>query len=174
MRHEATGALGLSRRVLYWVRILNIAYGAGIALMFLVSLVAPDFLFRALGFSVDSPWGDTTLALRAMMIIGIIGAYIGHRILTTLLRIVDSVRAGDPFIAQNAARIQTIAWLVLTAEVLHLIVGRIVEFVSTPAHPFDVGSRFTLTPWIAVLMLFVLARVFDHGARMHDDLEGTV
>ena len=28
--------------------------------------------------------------------------------------------------------------------------------------------------WLAVLLLFVLARVFDHGARMREELEGTV
>ena len=33
---------------------------------------------------------------------------------------------------------------------------------------------FSLTPWLAVVLLFVLARVFDEGTRMRDDLEGTV
>ena len=33
---------------------------------------------------------------------------------------------------------------------------------------------FSFTPWVAVLLLFVLARVFEHGARMRADLEGTV
>jgi hypothetical protein len=31
-----------------------------------------------------------------------------------------------------------------------------------------------VTGWLAVLLLFVLARVFDYGTRMRDDLEGTV
>jgi hypothetical protein len=33
---------------------------------------------------------------------------------------------------------------------------------------------FSVTRWIAVLLLFVLARVFEQGARMREDLEGTV
>jgi hypothetical protein len=33
---------------------------------------------------------------------------------------------------------------------------------------------FTFTPWLAVLMLFVLSGVFAQGARMRADLEGTV
>ena len=161
-------------RVLYLVRVLNIAYGAGIAIMLVASLAAPGFLFDALGFKVSDAWSDRTIAIRVMMIIGIVGAWIGHRILTTLIRIVDSVRSGDPFTLRNTAGIQTIAWLVLAAEILHLMVGWLVDFISTPAQPFDTGSRFSLTPWIAVLMLFVLAQVFDHGARMREDLEGTV
>jgi hypothetical protein len=33
---------------------------------------------------------------------------------------------------------------------------------------------FSVTPWLAVLLLFVLAQVFGDGARMRDDLTGTV
>ena len=174
MRPDDTGALGLSRRVLYWVRILNIAYGAGITLMLVTSIVAPQFLFEALGFKLADVWGDRSIAIRGMMLVGIAGAFIVHRILAKLMQIVDSVHAGDPFVAENGARIQSIAWLLLMAEVLSLVVGALVEFISTPEQPFDTGWRFTLTPWIAVLLLFVLARVFDHGARMREDLEGTV
>ena len=174
MQPNDTGALGLSRRVLYWVRILNIAYGAGITLMLVMSIVAPQFLFETLGFKLPDVWGERSIALRGMMLIGIAGAFIVHRMLTMLMQIVDSVHAGDPFVAENGSRIQSIAWLLLIGEILSLIIGALVEFVSTPEQPFDTGWRFTLTPWIAVLMLFVLARVFDHGARLREDLEGTV
>ena len=174
MRPDDTGALGLSRRVLYWVKILNIVYGAGITLMLVMSVVAPEFLFKALGFKLTDVWGDRSIAIRAMMLIGIAGAFIVHRMLTMLMQIVDSVHAGDPFVVENGARIQSIAWLLLIAEILSLVVGALVKFISTPEQPFDTGWRFTLTPWIAVLLLFVLARVFDHGARLREDLEGTV
>jgi hypothetical protein len=35
-------------------------------------------------------------------------------------------------------------------------------------------DTFSIAPWLAVLLLFVLAGVFSHGARMREDLEGTV
>jgi len=38
----------------------------------------------------------------------------------------------------------------------------------------DMGDGFSFTPWLAVLLLFVLAGVFAQGARMRTDLEGTV
>ena len=57
----------------------------------------------------------------------------------------------------NAARLQTTAWALLGLELLHLAVGAVAA-----------------AGWLAVLLLFVLARVFDHGTRMRDDLEGTV
>ena len=42
------------------------------------------------------------------------------------------------------------------------------------SQPLDLDWSFSVTGWLAVLLLFVLARVFDHGTRMRDDLEGTV
>ena len=35
-------------------------------------------------------------------------------------------------------------------------------------------DAFSFAPWLAVVLLFVLAGVFAHGARMRADLEGTV
>jgi hypothetical protein len=40
--------------------------------------------------------------------------------------------------------------------------------------PLHFKYDFSLTPWLAVLLLFVLARVFEQGAHMREDLEGTV
>jgi hypothetical protein len=113
--------------------------------------------------------------LRAVVIVGIAGAYVVYRVLRELLAIVDTVRDGDPFVAGNARRLQAIAWWVLAGEGLRLLVGAIVWGASrfVPAiDNIDVG--FSFAPWLAVLLLFVLARVFDEGTRMRADLEGTV
>jgi len=52
----------------------------------------------------------------------------------------------------------------------------VVHFVltSSVAVPLHFKYDFSLTPWLAVLLLFVLARVFEQGAHMREDLEGTV
>src|SRR5687768_199475 len=47
MQDRYPGALGLSRRVLGWLRILNVVYGTGIVLLLLASVVVPEFLFAA-------------------------------------------------------------------------------------------------------------------------------
>ena len=44
----------------------------------------------------------------------------------------------------------------------------------TAADPLDIGWSFSATGWLAVLLLFVLARVFNEGAEMRYELEGTV
>lgn len=171
--HDHPDALKLSRRVLGWLRLLNIAYGCGVGLMLVASLVAPAFLFRAIGLD-GTLGGTTTLAMRAIMVVGLAGAFIAHRILTGLLQIVESVRAGQPFVLENADRLHGIAWWLLGAELLHLVVGALARLASTAAQPIDIDWSFSFTPWIAVLLLFVLARVFAHGARMREDIEGTV
>ena len=74
----------------------------------------------------------------------------------------------------NAARLQKIAWAVLALELMHLAVGAIAAGVSTTAAPFDIDWSFSPTRWVAVLLLFVLARVFEQGAQMREELEGTV
>jgi hypothetical protein len=81
---------------------------------------------------------------------------------------------GDPFVAENATRLQQIAWAVLGLELLHLCVGIVEASVSSEAAPLDLNWSFSPTPWLAILLLFVLARVFDHGTRMREELEGTV
>ncbi|HEY7902607.1 MAG TPA: DUF2975 domain-containing protein, partial [Casimicrobiaceae bacterium] len=74
---------------------------------------------------------------------------------------------------QNAARLQTIAWAVLGQQLLQLVIGTIARSVSTPGHALHV-SAFSTGGWLAVVLLFVLARVFLEGTRMREDLAGTV
>src|SRR5262245_12136556 len=112
--------------------------------------------------------------MRLIMVIGIGATPLTHILLTRLLAIVESVRRADPFVAGNAARLQTTAWALLGLQLLHLAVGAIAAAASSLSQPLDLDWNFSIAGWLAVLLLFVLARVFDHGTRMRDDLEGTV
>jgi hypothetical protein len=57
---------------------------------------------------------------------------------------------------------------------LHLAVGAVAASASSKSQPLDIDWSFSIAGWLAVLLLFVLARVFEHGTRMREDLEGTV
>jgi len=48
------------------------------------------------------------------------------------------------------------------------------QAVSSPAHPVDIDAGFSINGWLAVLLTFLLARVFAEGTLMREDLEGTV
>ena len=90
------------------------------------------------------------------------------------MRIVRTVSRGDPFVADNAYRINAIAWALLGLQVLSLIIGIIGKSISSKAFPLHLDAGFSTSGWLAVILMFVLARVFAEGTLMREDLEGTV
>ncbi|HVL68623.1 MAG TPA: DUF2975 domain-containing protein [Vicinamibacterales bacterium] len=122
-----------------------------------------------------SPEADRLIfALRAMAVAGLGAIPLNHIVLKRLLAVAETVRAGDPFVAANASRLQVIAWSLLGLQLLSLVLGGIARAVSTSAHPVDVDAGFSIAGWLAVLLTFLLARVFSEGTRMREELEGTV
>ena len=166
--------LTLSRKVLRVLIKLNLLMGALILALLIASLIAESWVMRALGVRPVPGNSMLFLGMRLIMVIGICSVPIAHLVLTRLLAIVETVKVGNPFVMANAVRLKTIAWAILGLEMMHFTVGAIVEGVSTAAAPLDISSGFSLTGWLTVLLLFVLARVFEQGARMREDLEGTV
>ena len=165
-------ALATSRVVVRALIVPNLIAGTLIFALFVASVIARDPVFTALG--ADAGNSRLVLGGRLLMVIGIGSTPLAHVLLTRLLAIIETVRAGDPFVAGNAARLKTIAWALLGLELLHLVVGSVAAAASSEAQPLDIDWSFSFTGWLAVLMLFVLARVFDQGTRMRADLEGTV
>jgi hypothetical protein len=174
MPHPSPRALSFSWCILRALVVLNVVYGLGILALLVASLVADGPVAAALGVRPAEGRDVLVRGMRMIMVVGLASVPVAHIILTRLRGIVDTVRAGDPFVMGNAARLQTIAWSVLALELLHLLVGAIAASSASSAQPLDVNWSFSVTPWIAVLLLFVLARVFEHGARMRADLEGTI
>jgi hypothetical protein len=164
-------ALSVSRKALRVLITLNWVFGAGILGLLLWTLVAGAWVARAIGADGDP---RTLLGMRLIMVIAVAAAPIAHVVFSRLLSIIDTVRAGDPFITRNASRLQAIAWAVLALEVSRLVIVGIAKAVSSPARPIDIDWKLSVTPWLSVLLLFVLARVFEHGAHMREELEGTV
>ena len=167
-------ALRVSRRVLRALLVVNVVYGLAIVALLVASFVSEDLVMTALGVK---PAVDREIMVRGMRLVafvGILAVPLVQIVLTRLLSIVDTVRSGDPFILENAQRLQNIAATLLGIQVLHLVVGVIAARTKSQAQQLDIDWSFSITPWLAVLLLFVLARVFEHGARMRADLEGTV
>ena len=172
--HSHPTALRLSRRVLTVLVKLNLLMGFLILALLIASLVADGPVFGALGVRASGDNSTLFLGMRAIMVIGICAVPVTYIILTRLLSIVDTVRNGDPFVAENADRLQTIAWSVLVLEAMHAVVGFVAARASTASQPLDIHWSFSVTRWLVVLLLFVLARVFDEGTRMREELEATV
>jgi hypothetical protein len=165
IRSERMVALvGKLLTVLIW---LNWIFGAAFAAALVVSVV---FTERIVGMANEGniPPGDVA-AIRIALLIGVVSVPFAHIALARLRAIVATVRAGDPFVAANARRLTAIAWSLLGIMICDLGFGLMASMIDT-----QIGWSFSLTGWLAILLLFVLARVFDHGTRMRDEIEGTV
>jgi hypothetical protein len=170
MTRTSAHALAVARPVIVVLIALNVFYAVCLVALLIFSFFIEGWPARPLGFDMVNahPWIGH--GLRAIVVGGLVGAAIVHTVLRRLLAIVDTVRVGDPFIHENARRLDAIAWRVVALEVLRLAIAGIAAVV------WEAGriQAFSFAPWLAVLLLFVLAGVFAHGARMREDLEGTV
>jgi hypothetical protein len=171
MTEPNTDALSVSHKLLRFLIPVNRLFGGAICVFLVWTFIAADFVARALGTDT-SP--RALVGMRLIMVVGVVGTVVSNAVLTRLLSMVETVRVGDPFVTENGSRLQTIAWSVLGLELSRLVVVGIANSVSTVARPIHIDWDLSFTPWLAVLLLFVLARVFDYGARMREDLDGTV
>ncbi len=99
--------------------------------------------------------------------------------LVLLRRIVLSVGEGDPFVPANGDRLARMGWVALAGQLASLPIGGIAMWVAEIVEDkdkFSIGDDFGLDlgGFLLVLILFILARVFRQGARMREELEGTV
>lgn len=172
MKHSSP--LPVARVTLRGLIVANWVYGALIVSLLLVSFQAEDWTWRALGVGSVAGHEGIVAGMRSIMVIGIVSVPIAFVVFMDLLRIVKSVRAGEAFTVENAGRLKAIAWALLALELLHVCALAVASAVSTKEVPLRIGGTFDLTGWLAILLLLVLAQVFIEGARMHDDLEGTV
>jgi hypothetical protein len=147
---------------------------AAVILVLLVALPNEQWIMRAFKLSPSPDAERLVMALRAIAVLGLATIPLNYVILKRLLAMIDTVREGDPFVAANAHRLHVIARALLALQVLSIVIGAIGRAVSTPAHPVHLDAGFSITGWLAVLLTFLLARVFAQGPLMREDLEGTV
>lgn len=130
---------------------------------------------------------DGTTVLSPDLFIGVSAIMIGVAVvlglaiwfLLLLRQIVGTVEAGDPFIGENATRLSKMGWIAVGAEVLSMPLAGAVIWIAgmvedSDSTGLDKDIGFDSSGIVLILVLFILARVFRQGARMREDLEGTV
>jgi hypothetical protein len=172
-RTSSSAALPIAYVVLRILIVVNWLGGAAI-LALLVIMPNEQWIMAAFKLSPSPEAERLVMGLRAIAVLGLAAIPLHYAALKQLLAIVKTVRVGDPFVAANASRLQAIAWVLLALNLLSIVIGAIARIVSTPAHPLHLDAGFSINGWLAVLLTFVLARVFAEGALMREDLEGTV
>lgn len=119
---------------------------------------------------------DTAAVVAFMQLTMLVGIPVGvavERLLKALRAILRTVEDGDSFVPANATRIRTIGWMLLVIQLADLGFG-LASIAARALHIDYLDWQPSFTGWLAILIAFVLAQVFEHGAAMRDDLDGTV
>jgi hypothetical protein len=169
MSRADTPALSASRILLTILRVLNILMGVGLVLAMPASFIFEPTFFEF--FSKKPPRIDPAMlipTLRVWFVLALLMVGLVHVQLTRLLAVVATVH-DDPFVPENAARLKTIAWCMLGIELLRLTFGILAGTMNAAGS--NIEWKFSASGWVAVVLLFVLAQVFEVGTRMRADLQ---
>lgn len=112
------------------------------------------------------------------MLTGMALLALGFRFFQELNGIIDSVDEGEPFRPENANRLSRMGWISVIAHVGVLPIAGLslwlAPYADKVGQDVDVGAGVDVGGVLLTLILFILARVFRHGAAMREELEGTV
>ncbi len=172
MSHSS--ALPIAWVVLRLLIVLNWLGGVAILALLVATIVAEQWTFTALGITPESGIPSMIMGLRVIAALGLVGILLYHAIHKRMVAMVETDRAGDPFVADNAYRLHAIGWVLVALQLLSLAIAAVGRIISTPANPVALDAGFSINGWLAVLLTFLLARVFAEGTLMRQDLEGTV
>jgi hypothetical protein len=174
MARSKSAALPIAYVVLRILIILNWIYGAAVLGLVIFANSYPAWFMRAIDVPAGVDPQPIMIGLTAIATLGVLAVPLNHLILTRLLRMVETVSRGDPFIRANAYRLNAIAWALLGLQLLSMVIGGIGKAIASREFPLHLDAGFSISGWLAVILTFVLARVFAEGTLMREDLEGTV
>jgi hypothetical protein len=117
--------------------------------------------------------------LAAVMLIGLAIVVMMFFFFGKLRRIIRTVGEGDPFQPANADRLNAMAWLTVGVQLCFLPAAALGMELAKYADEMkdaniNVDGGMDIEGILLAIVLFILARVFRHGAAMREDLEGTV
>ena len=173
MPHARSTALSIARVLLRIFRVLNLILGLVVLGWLLATFIWAPFFQHF--FSVRPARLDPGLlmpALRMWMLLTLPALAAVNILLTRLLAMVETVRAGNPFVTGNAVRLKTIAWCMLGLQLFDLVCGAMAAIMNATGSRID--WHWSPTGWLAVALLFVLAQVFEEGTRIRTELEAMI
>lgn len=158
----------MTAAVLLTIMLIGVIIGEIAAIIGLISAFAVTTPFAHP--ITDPVWTPIAAFGFAAVALGVIAGGIGD-----VLAIIGTVADRDPFAAANASRIEQLGWRVLALAAI----GKLAAWLGTPVggdfHGFTVAVDFGGGHALAfALVLFILARVFHHGDRLNQEMEGTV
>lgn len=112
--------------------------------------------------------------LLSVFALGILTLGLIWTVMRKLLAIIASVEEGNPFIRANAIRLKAIGWLMVGLQIVGVPLAIAAGTVADMFGESDTGWDFSLNGILAILLVFILAGIFERGAEMREELEGTI
>jgi hypothetical protein len=116
----------------------------------------------------------STFPLVALLTSAALACAVAFQFVRTLHAVIRTVKDGDPFIAENATRLESMGWLALAIQIIGMVVGGIAIWASALLAEDWGDFEIDVSGIVLILLLFILARVFRAGAAMREELEGTI
>src|SRR5215470_6584594 len=120
-RASSSAALPIAFAVLRILIVVNWLMGAAI-LALLVVLPNEQWIMASFKLSPSPDAERLVMGLRAIAVLGLAVVPLNYALLKRLLAIVETVRAGDPFVGANAHRLQAIAWILVALQLVSLVI----------------------------------------------------
>src|SRR5678815_3211189 len=117
---SSSAALPITYVVLKILIVVNWLMGAAI-LALLVVMPNEQWIMSAFKLSPSPDAERLVMGLRAIAVLGLAVIPLKYLVLKKLLAIVETVRAGDPFVAANAQNLRAIAWALLALQILSIV-----------------------------------------------------
>lgn len=150
-----------------------------LALGFVVAAVGLPLKWEEIAAAIarEKPGVDlsaVTAPLYAIFAIGLVIIGLAWAILRKLLAIIGTVSDGDPFVSVNAARLKAIGWMMVAGQILGFPLYAAASQVVQEFGKRHLDGEFPIMGVLSILLVFVLAGVFEQGAAMREEMEGTV
>jgi len=168
------------------IRVMQIITIIGIAMLAIGSvavLIFQDNLLAEFAPSYPDVSSSLPYLLAAFLSVVILLLGLFWLQLSRLRAIVGTVDAGDPFARINGERLRFIAILMLLQQFAVLMTVPVIAGLQSAAGRYagsgldefsTINFEISLTALLVALLLIILGRVFEQGADMQDELEGTV
>ena len=166
-------------RITRWLVYLIMGLVAAVGMVLAgVSVILPFFWNEAVKeLLINHPGMNVTELmplLLAVFALAIVVLGLVWTIMRKLLAIIASVEIGNPFVHANALRLKAIGWMMVTLQLVGIPLAILAGHAADLFGESDTGLDISLNSILAILLVFILAGIFERGAEMREELEGTV
>ncbi|MGB6229826.1 MAG: DUF2975 domain-containing protein [Litorimonas sp.] len=169
---RVTGGLILLLRVVQAGMLVAALLLAVMALAFVFRLPLADWLIAGDAASPLPGYGSLAFACAT----GAFTATAWLMVLTILIRVIRTVRAGNPFVEANIVRLRAMWMLIAGTEIFRILVHAMADISvsATSVAPAETGLDIRIGTWFLVLVIAALSEAFRQGAEMRADAELTI